>query len=75
MAEAVSNKLQLMLKCPKFPVKPTSELSAIMQSGVPMDFLTGTLKKNNKTGTMIKPPPEPTKPVKNPTIMASKITK
>ena len=48
-------------------MNPMSELAAIIKSDVPIAFLGVSLHKNINAGIIIKPPPEPTNPVKNPT--------
>ena len=57
------------------PVNPISELIAMMHNEVPIAFLKLKRKKKIKTGTMINPPPAPTKPVIKPTHTPNKITK
>ncbi len=63
-----------MLSKFKAPEKPTKELMAITIRDVPMAFLIGILKKTFKAGTIRKPPPAPTNPVKVPTRLPFFIT-
>ena len=58
-----------------FPVKPINEFNAIIHKEVPTACLKLNRKNDINTGTIIKPPPAPTKPVINPMIIPSVITK
>ncbi len=74
MAEIMEINFQSIAWRPISPVKPTSELSAIINSDVPIASFIGSLIKITKAGINRKPPPAPRNPVTRP-ISTPYITK
>ncbi len=66
MAEKLSKKIQSISKMVTSPRKPKSEFIAMMNKEVAAAFFIGKFANKTKIGTIIKPPPAPTKPVINP---------
>ena len=75
MSEIVIRNFQFISWVPIFPVKPTRELIAIIQSEVPIAFLKFKRRMKIRTGTMMNPPPAPTNPVIAPTQIPRIIVK
>ncbi|MNE73239.1 hypothetical protein D3C80_1692380 [compost metagenome] len=62
----ISRNLQLMLKCPRSPVKPIREFRAIIKREVPIAFFIGSFNRKINAGISKKPPPAPNIPVTRP---------
>ena len=62
-AEKERRKTQLISICKASPKKPIKEFIAIINNEVAAAFLIGSFARNNKIGTIMKPPPAPTRPV------------